>query len=304
MWKRQIGVADDLFDADGVTVFSWSHALKIAIGEERPTITAAAAYTVRQALEDYWAFRIAMSPAHSVSVDQAKADRVILPKLGSRDVNELNAYDLQCWRDRLVKPSDDREVMRRRRSTVNRTWALLRAVLNHAYNNGKAKSDEAWRRVKPFRNVDLPRTRFLSVEEAKRLLEKMPEDFRQLARGALYTGLRHGELLSLLVSDIADGQVRVRHSKSGKSRSVPLSAEGEEFFSRMTSGKSGGSLVFTREDGSEWQRMQASRLMAVACEAAGIEPRATFHDLRRSYAKSPDQSRDRCRGHQGAAWPC
>jgi hypothetical protein len=95
MWKRQIGVADDLFDADGVTVFSWAHALKIAIGEERPTITAAAAYTVRQALEDYWAFRIAKSPAHSVSVDQAKADSVILPKLGSRDVNELTAYDLQ-----------------------------------------------------------------------------------------------------------------------------------------------------------------------------------------------------------------
>jgi integrase len=112
----------------------------------------------------------------------------------------------------------------------------------------------------------------------------MPEDFRQLARGALYTGLRHGGLLSLLASDIADGQVRVRHSKTGKSRSVPLSAEGEEFFSRMTSGKSGDSLVFTREDGSEWQRMQASRLMASACEAAEIDPRATFHDLRRSYA--------------------
>ncbi|MEJ0035330.1 MAG: tyrosine-type recombinase/integrase [Gammaproteobacteria bacterium] len=62
----------------------------------------------------------------------------------------------------------------------------------------------------------------------------------ELARGALYTGLRHGELLSILVSDIADGQVLVRHSKTGKSRSVPLSAEGEEFFSRMTSGKSGG----------------------------------------------------------------
>jgi hypothetical protein len=76
-------------------------------------------------------------------VDQAKSDKVILPKRGSREVNELTAYDLQFWRDRLVKPSGDREVMLRRRSTVNRTWSLLRAVLNHAYNNGKAKSDEA-----------------------------------------------------------------------------------------------------------------------------------------------------------------
>jgi hypothetical protein len=47
--------------------------------------------------------------------------------------------------------------------------------------------------------------------------EELPS-FRRLGRGALYTGLRHGELLSLLVTDIVDGQVRVCHAKTGKSR--------------------------------------------------------------------------------------
>ena len=53
--------------------------------------------------------------------------------------------------------------------------------------------------------INRPRTRFLSVSEAKRLLKAMPQDFRQLARGALYTGLRLGELLALTGSDFGDG---------------------------------------------------------------------------------------------------
>ena len=61
------------------------------------------------------------------------------------------------------------------------------------------------RRIKPFRNVDRPRTRFLSVEEAKRMLNALPRDFRQLARGSPYSGLRLGELLALRVMDFADG---------------------------------------------------------------------------------------------------
>jgi integrase len=48
----------------------------------------------------------------------------------------------------------------------------------------------------------------------------MPPDFRRLARGALYTGLRLGELLALCVADVPDGQVHIRHSKSGAGRTV------------------------------------------------------------------------------------
>jgi integrase len=282
--KRPVGIADDQLDANGETVFSWADLLKIALGETRPTVTRSAAYTLRQAFEDYWEFRAAKSSPHSVLVDQTKVNRDVLPKLGSRDVNELTTYDLQKWRDRQVKPSSDPEILRRQRSSANRAWSVLRACLNHAYNTGKAQSDEAWRRVRPFRGVDMPRTRFLSVEEAKRLLNVMPEDFRQLARGSLYTGLRHGELIALLVSDVTEGQVRVRLSKSGKPRSVPLNDEGGDFFDRMTAGKRGDELVFTRADGSLWYRMQASRYMKDACAAAKIEPPAPFHDLRHSYA--------------------
>ena len=158
------------------------------------------------------------------------------------------------------------------------------AALNYARrtNPDKVPSDQAWRSVHSFRNIDRPRTRFLSVSEAKRLLNAMPQDFRQLARGALYTGLRP-ELLALTVSDFGDGQIHVRHSKGGKERTVPLPSEGIEFFEQITAGKAGDTMVFQQDSGEPWQRIHASRYMARACKAAQISPPAIFHDLRRSY---------------------
>ena len=37
------------------------------------------------------------------------------------------------------------------------TWTILRAALNHAFNDGKVAFDHAWRRVKPFKKVDAAR---------------------------------------------------------------------------------------------------------------------------------------------------
>jgi integrase len=283
--KRRLGIADDEINADGTTVLSWSDALNQLFEEERPTLKAAAvSYTINQALEDYFAHRSAKSPSGSVKTDRAKAKAFIPPKLGQHKIAEITPQDLLHWRDGLVGETDDREKLRRAQATANRSWSILRAALNHAYGSGKVYSDHAWRRIKPFRNVDRPRTRFLSVEEAKRLLNALPRDFRQLARGSLYTGLRLGELLALRVMDFADGQVHVRHSKSGRPRSVPLSDEGMQFFNQVTAGRAGDESMFKRDDGAAWSRMDTSRYMARASEAAKIKPPAKFHDLRRSYA--------------------
>jgi integrase len=283
--KRRLGIADDEIDGNGATVLSWDDVLRQVMREQRPTLNAAGpSYTIKQALEDYFAHRSAKSPLGSVETDRAKAKAFILARLGQRKLSEVGAQELLRWWDGMISPSDDREKMRRAQATANRSWSILRAALNQAYASGKVSSDNAWRRIKPFRNVDRPRTRFLSVEEAKRMLNALPPDFRRLARGALFTGLRLGELLALRVMDIADGQVHVRHSKSGRPRSVPLSDEGLQFFDQVAAGLAGDESVFKRDDGAAWIRMDASRYMARASEIAKIKPRATFHDLRRSYA--------------------
>src|SRR5712671_8237976 len=64
----------------------------------------------------------------------------------------------------------DVEAVRRRRATANRVLTFLKAALNHAWRNGMVPSDDAWRRVKPFRSVDAPVIRYLSHDEITRLL--------------------------------------------------------------------------------------------------------------------------------------
>jgi integrase len=185
----------------------------------------------------------------------------------------------------LVSNTEDREEQRRSQATADRIKRTFFAALSFAHRARPqdVPSDAAWRAVRPFRNVDRPRKRFLSVEEAKRLLNAMPEDFRALARGALYSGLRLGELLVLRVCDVENGQVQVRNSKSGMARSVPLSGEGVEFFDQVTAGKAGEALIFLQSSGAPWKRIHSSRYMTRACVAANITPSAVFHDLRRSY---------------------
>jgi integrase len=168
-----------------------------------------------------------------------------------RPVAGLKTTDLERWFHGLVPVTEDREAQRRAKATAESVRRLFFAALNYAYRSGRedVPSADAWRAVRSFRNVDRPRRRFLSVDEAKRLLNAAPPDFRRLARGALYTGLRLGA----------------------------------EFFEQATAGKGGDALVFVRETGEEWSRIQVSRSMKGLCAAAKIAPAAVFHDLRRSY---------------------
>ena len=73
--------------------------------------------------------------------------------------------------------------------------------MNHAFHDGKIETDIAWRKVKPFNNVEAARTRYLTIAEAKRLINACDPEFRPLAQVALHTGARYGELARLQVRD-------------------------------------------------------------------------------------------------------
>jgi hypothetical protein len=72
------------------------------------------------------------------------------------------------------------EAVRRRRATANRVLTYLKAALNHAWRSGVVPSDDAWRRVKPFKAVDAPVVRYLSHDEITRLLNGCQGAFRDL----------------------------------------------------------------------------------------------------------------------------
>jgi integrase len=178
--------------------------------------------------------------------------------------------------------------VRARRSTANRTLTVLKAALNHAYIKGRVASDDAWRRVKPFRKVDAPIVHFLSDDECRRLVDCCEGGFRNLVRAALLSGCRYGELTRMRCEDFQAevGTIIVQISKSDTPRHVALTDEGRALFEQVTAGRAGRTLVFIRDDGKAWGTSHQQRPLEAASERAKIEPAPTFHILRHTYASA------------------
>lgn len=162
----------------------------------------------------------------------------------------------------------------------------VRAAFNLAWRNGLVPSDDAWRRVKPFRGVDAPVIRYLTIDEITRLLNACPGGFRDLVHAALLTGCRYGELGRLMVADYNRdvGTLTVRIGKGGKPRHVTLSEEGPELIESLIAGRSSEEPILRRDDGSPWGKSQQKRLMDAASFRAGIAPAVSFHVLRHTHA--------------------
>lgn len=286
---KAIGAADDRTPADGKTTLTWkeavSRALSLNPAQLREQGRSGQPKTVLDAGVSYFTHRRARSRSQrSVDQDHLRWRVYVLPELGDHVVEKITTGDLRRWFDEIVTKAEadtDLERQRRAQATANRVWTILRAVLNFAFESGDAPSDTPWRRINPYENVDRPRTRFLTVPEAMALLTKLDPEFSALAKGALYTGLRLGELLALTRADVGGNQVHVRTSKTGVARHVPLSPEGTKFFGDITKDRAAEASVFGLVD-TPAMRVRLSRKMRAACKAAGI-PAAVFHDLRRSY---------------------
>ena len=224
---ESLGIADDLSDADGVAVLDYWQAQEKARNRMVQRAHAAAGktgpYTVADAMDAYLRFLGGDGRgAYTIRDARYRDQAFIRPKLGNTEVAALTADKLRQWRDDLVQtPARARtkkgntqryrkianeDGQRARRSSANRIWALLRAALNHAFHEGKVSSDLEWRKVKPFKKVDAARVRYLTIAEAKRLINAADPDFRRLVQAALQTGARYGELARLTVADFNSGR--------------------------------------------------------------------------------------------------
>jgi integrase len=176
----------------------------------------------------------------------------------------------------------------RRRSTANRLLTILKAALSHSFHEGRTNSDDAWRKVKPYREVDAPVVRFLSVEECVRLVNACEPAFRDLVRGALLTGCRYSELTRMRTPDFnaVARTITVRFSKAGKARHIALNDEGNKLFASMTADIAPGDLVFKRADGNKWGVSHQQRPLIEAFKAANLLPTASFHILQHTYASA------------------
>lgn len=297
-----LGRADDATRADGEHVLNFEQAeAKARAMVDAPNGGKVHRLTVRQAMERYIAFKRSQGAPVRDVVSRGNAH--ILPPLGDLVVSELTAEQLRGWLATLAaspaqvrpkagkvqyqpEPEGD-EAVRGRRASANRVLTMLKAALNHAYDEGLVPNrDAGGRKLKPFREVEVARVRYLSVAEAQRLLNACDADFRPLVRAALETGARYSELTRLEVCDFnADaGTVAVRKSKTGKARHIVLTDEGATFFQQHCAGRAGHDLMFRHANGGAWKASEQGRPMAAVNEDARLKPPITFHGLRHTWA--------------------
>ena len=327
--------ADDKSDADGETVLTFAQAQAAAkVEREQAAAENAKPITVRQAVDAY--LKSKEADGRDIVDARCRIEAHILPTLGDKECAKLTKEKIQDWHRSLAKApprtrtkpgeeqqfrkyTGDKEAVRRRQATANRVLTILKAALNHAFEAGKVPSDSAWRKVKRFKGVDAARLRYLTLAEARRLINACDPDFRLLVQAALQTGARYGQLTALTVSDFhmdtkGNGSLYLRTRKGDgheKSYHATLTAEGVSFFKEVCAGRSGAELMFKNagrigrakerqklalakrggpltevatEDSGEWRESEQLRPMADACERAKIDPTIGFHGLRHTWA--------------------
>jgi len=312
--KASLGVADDFMDADGIRVLSFDQAQAAAQGwyqrllQEDSGEVLTGSYTVAKAMADYLKDRERVR-RKELSRTRSVIDTHILPLLGNIELSKLTHGKVKAWRNAVAeanprvrnKPdateqafreidANDPDAIRKRQATANRILTVLKAALNHAYKENRVASKGAWEKIAPFREVDVPKVRYLTVDECKRLIDACPSDFRALVRAALYTGCRYGELTAMRVDAFNShaNTIHVERSKSGKGRYIPLTEEGAAFFESVSADRKDSAPMFTHADGKRqdqpWEHSQQRYWMELACETAKIAPAIGFHILRHSYA--------------------
>ncbi|GAA0600415.1 hypothetical protein GCM10009099_41780 [Caenispirillum bisanense] len=242
-----LGTADDTFDADGLTALSFDQAQAKArewfqdIAARTKLGRPKGPYTVAQCMADYIAWLSdAKKSARHVEI---YANAYILPELGHLDTEDLTTDCLEAWRAKIrrSKPRtrtvtgrapayrtegpDQEEADRKARRRSNGYLVYLRAALNRAWKAGRiAKSRDVWMRVEAYKEVDRPRSNYLTEEHSCRLVNTCEPGLRELVQLALLTGARYGELCAFDVRDFdaRNGTLYVRRSKNNRSRHIVL----------------------------------------------------------------------------------
>jgi integrase len=169
------------------------------------------------------------------------------------------------------------------KASVNRVTQLLKQAYGLA--------DLPAPRIRRLDEADNVRRGFFTEREVRLVMANLPRELSDFALFAWLTGMRKGEIASLLWEDFDGDCIRLRaeDAKNGTARLIPLEGELVALIERRKAArefKAHGimkmsSLIFHRfgEPVSEFRKSWAT-----ACRLAGV--RRLFHDLRRSACRN------------------
>jgi integrase len=215
-------------------------------------------------------------------LDALEADYKLRGKSSPQNVSNLKRARLDFGLQRacsLTAEQVDSYIERRLQeglapASINRVTQVLSQAYKLAIERKHLSSAPKIRHLSEAGNV---RQGFFSEVEFRAVLDNLPEDLKDFALFAYYTGMRKGEIASLRWEDVEGDIIRLRaeNAKNGKARSVPIEGELADVIERRMaarqvttdSGVMLAALVFHR-DGEPV--MDFRKAWATACCMAGL----------------------------------
>ncbi len=203
---------------------------------------------------------------------------------GNLRASEVTWFTVENYKSRRLEKGAGK-------TTINKELKLLKSVFN------KARELELYDgevpKIEVFREEGEERLRYISPEEARRLIEACPEWFRPVVIFALNTGLRAGEIFSL-TWDSVDFENRVIRIESESTKTkdvytVPMNDVVYNLLKRVKEMQEREGIrhgyVFTNSKGLPYKYEDRTyrRVFVNACRRAGIKD-FRFHDLRHTFA--------------------
>ena len=169
-------------------------------------------------------------------------------------------------------------------ATINREMATLKHALSKAveWRLLRKTAREELTAIKKYQEPD-GRLRYLSGQaEADQLLQACDSSLRPIVVTALHTGMRKEELLSLTwdLVDMTHGFIRLKQTKNGKARALPLN---ETLWSLFSGLRTRCDVPWVFHDAAEHRWNDTRHPFEAACRGAGLTD-FHFHDLRHTFA--------------------
>lgn len=167
----------------------------------------------------YWPDAITRKTEKTLRVEKQHVRDWLAPIFQGRPMLSISYDEIETIKQNVLNAG-------KARRTAQHVLANFRLVWNHAKKRGVVEKESPTSAIE-LGKIKNARTRFLSPEEAGRLLKEIKEldyDAYLFSLAALYTGARLKELASLKWADIdfPNRKLKLFHTKTGDVREIPL----------------------------------------------------------------------------------
>lgn len=236
---------------------------------------------------EFWRIKnLGEKPRHTFEEAALRWLKEMADKASIRDDERYIKHFYGLWKGRYLDDIKRDEIIQsvsnvgNCNATQNRYLACIRAILR------KAETEWEWidkaPSIKLFREAKR-RVRWITQEQAEKLLLELPEHQRSIVTFALATGLRQANVLGLKWENLDIGRrvawVHGDESKNGKALSVPLN----DTAVAVIEAQRGQHLEYVFTFRGEPINQANTRAWRTALKRAGIED-FRWHDLRHCFA--------------------